>query len=258
MKCIKVDLPNELEYIEIEPLFDLHIGSKKCDYKEIQRRIDRIKNNPNVYAVLGGDIINYSTVNSVASADVYEEPLTPMQQIKKACELLLPIKDKLLCAVSGNHERRASKDGIDLDYWLSTELGIQNAYDLGSIVLFIRFGKNTASKSGKFLYTVYCTHGSGGGSMVGGKANRLAKIGQIVNTDVVIVGHTHTPLTFKEMSYQISEQTSSVFAKETTYVNASATLDYESYAELSGMKPNAKACPIIRLSGKRKDVRVIS
>ena len=56
MKCIKVDLPDNFNYIEIEPLFDLHIGSKKCNYKEIKQRIERIQNNDNVYATKNGVI----------------------------------------------------------------------------------------------------------------------------------------------------------------------------------------------------------
>lgn len=255
MKSVKVDLPSELDSIEIEPMYDLHIGSKKCDYKEIQRRIARIKDNPNIYCILGGDIINNSTKTSVG--DVYEEPLTPMQQIKKAVTLFEPIKDKIIGVVSGNHERRSYKtEGIDLTYFLCSELRITDKYDYAGVVIFLRFGDDIRHR--KMCYTIYATHGSGGGSTIGGKANKLSKTGAIINTDVVIVGHTHAPITFKEVSFCVDVQNSSFFKKEQTFINASATLNYEEYAELYGMRPSCITCPRVILDGHRREVRAIS
>lgn len=146
MKAIKIDLPDSLEAIEIEPLYDLHIGSEKCDYQEIERRIAKIRDNEHVYAILGGDIINNSTINSVAAASVYTESMTPMQQVIKACEMLKPIKDKILGVVSGNHERRASKEGIDLTMMMCSELDCTERYDPASIVIFVKFGTNVYKK----------------------------------------------------------------------------------------------------------------
>lgn len=258
MKCIKIDLPMDLPKVEIEPLYDLHIGSKKCNYAEIERRIRRVLENDNVYAILGGDIINNSTINSVAASSVYDEPLTPMQQIHKAVEMIEPIKTKILGVVSGNHERRASKDGIDLTQLMCYELGLQERYDVAGVLIFLRFGFNT-KKQGKTFYSIYATHGSGGGGMIGGKANKLSKVGQVVDADVVIVGHTHSPLTFRECSFKVNGHNNTVTKFEQVFVNASATLDYEEYAELYGMKPSVIKCPIIELyQGRNKLINVIS
>lgn len=258
MKAIKIDLPKELDCIEIEPLYDLHIGSEKCDYKEIERRIEKIRSNEHVYAVLGGDIINNSTINSVAAASVYTEQMTPMQQIIKACEMLKPISDKILGVVSGNHERRASKEGIDLTMMLCSELDCLDKYDPASIVLFIRFGVDVRGKDRKICYSVFATHGSGGGGMIGSKANKLSKTGQIIDTDLVIVGHTHSPLTFRESSFRCDYRNFKVVKYEQVFVNASATVDYEQYAELNGMKPSSKRCPTVIMYSNIKRIEVVS
>lgn len=262
MKYIKNDLPETLERLEIEIFSDMHIGSKKCDYKLIQERVKRVQENENVYAIILGDVINNSTKDSVG--DVYEETLTPMQQVNVASRTFEPIKDKILGITSGNHERRSyRKEGVDILYFMANEFGLAEKYDYCACLLFIRFGRmvhrssNYCSKR-KVCYTLYMTHGDGqGGRTVGGKANGLHRRGQIIDSDIIVTGHTHMPLTFKDKSFVVDTRNSSAYEHEQIFVNASATLDYEEYAELYGMKPSSKASPKILLNGKRKDIRVV-
>jgi predicted phosphodiesterase len=261
VKCIKNELPYYLSEIEIEIFSDLHLGSKKCDYQEIQRRIDRVKDNDNVYAIILGDVLNNSTRTSVG--DVYEDSLTPMQQVNQATMMFYPIKDKILGVCSGNHERRSYKtDGIDLLYFMCAELGIAERYDYCSCLLFIRVGTDKAKgqkgdNKRHICYTLYMTHGDGqGGRTFGGKANGLHRRGQIVDADIVVTGHTHAPISFRDSCYSIDYQNSGVNQKEQLFVNASATLNYEEYAELYGMKPSSKQSPVLRLNGTRKEASV--
>ena len=222
----------------------------------IQERIDRIKNNDNVFAILGGDIINNSTINSVAAADVYESPLSPDAQMEVAIKMLMPISHKIIGIVSGNHERRDAKDGIDLTKMMAWKLNCLEKYDPASEVLFVRFGRNELGR--KVAYSILVTHGSGGGGMVGSKANKLSKTGQIVDTDVVIVGHTHQGLTFRERSFKVNWNNSCLIPFEQVFINASATLDYEQYAEFNGLKPQSKVCPVLIFDGYRKNIIVKS
>lgn len=262
MRCIKVELPAEHDEIFIDPFADLHVGSKKCDYKSIQERVERVKNDPNRYCILIGDIINDSIKSSVG--DVYEEELSPMAQIKKAVSLFEPIRHKIIGITSGNHERRSYKtDGIDLTYFLASELGLAHLYDYCACLLFIRFGKVKAGKAGgrhggKMCYTLYMTHGDGnGGRTIGGKMNGLQRRGQIVPADIVVTAHTHTPATFRDCFYKIDYANSAIAKVEQLFVNASSALDYEEYAELYGMKPSSKVSPIIRADGHIKYAQTI-
>lgn len=263
MECIKLDLPRDIEKLNIEIFSDLHLGSKKCDYPLIQKRIKKVQESKNTYCILLGDLINNSTKTSVG--DVYEEELTPMQQVKLATRTFEPIKDKILGVVSGNHERRSYKtEGVDLLYFMCAELRIQDRYDPTGALLFIRFGKqsrgtkesNGSGKIRKMLYTLYMTHGSGGGRLVGGKANGLQRLGQIINADIITVGHSHLPMTFREKAFEIDERNSTITEKETVFVNASSTLKYEAYAETFGFKPSSTQSPIIVLNGAKKDIEV--
>lgn len=262
MKCIKNNLPKDLTKTEIEIFSDLHLGSKKCDYATIRKRIERVKENSHVYAIILGDVLNNSTRTSVG--DVYEEELTPMQQVQSAVGLFEPIKHKILGVCSGNHERRSYKtDGIDLLHFMCAELGIVDKYDYCSCLLFVRVGTdnnkgNIEKNRRQVCYTIYMAHGDGqGGKTVGGKANGLQRRGQIVDADIVVTGHTHAPLSFRDCCYRVDYQNSGVVKKEQLFVNASATLGYEEYAELYGMKPSSKQSPVLVLNGTSKEISVV-
>ena len=262
MKCVKNDLPHDLTKMEIEIFSDLHLGSKKCDYKEIQKRVERVKDNDHVYAIILGDVCNNSTKSSLG--DVFEEELSPMSQVKLAIRTFEPIKHKILGVCSGNHERRSYKmDGVDLLYFMCAELGIADKYDYCACLLFIRVGQDKrrgtkAKNIRQICYSLYMTHGDGqGGRTMGGKANGLHRRGQIVDADIVVTGHTHAPLSFRDCCYTIDYPNSSVVTKEQLFVNASATLNYEEYAELYGMKPSSKQSPVIALNGTKKEMAVL-
>lgn len=275
MKCILQDLGDERRNITIEIFSDLHIGSTKCNYDEITRRIKEVEDDPDKYCVLLGDIVNNTTKTSVG--DVYNEPLTPMEQIKKAKDIFYPIKDKILAVTTGNHERRSQKqDGIDLLYFLCTELGIEDCYDYAGVVLFVRFGKklrkenyharkdgtkpvnrNRGTNGGQITYSMYITHGDGGcGRTVGGKMNALARRGEMIDADIVVMGHTHMPATFRESSWKVDNVHKCITQHEQVFVNASATLDHEEYAEIYGLRPNSLESPVIGLGGSWYEIRV--
>lgn len=260
MKIIKNDLPSDLSQIEIVPFFDVHIGSKQCDYNMLKTWIDYVKNNESVYAIIGGDLINNSTKASVG--DVYEEESSPMMQIQTAIRLFEPIKDKILGVCSGNHEARSYKsDGIDLMYFFCAELKITNKYDATACLLFIRFGSQGRSHGQhpkrKQYYSLYMTHGTGqGGRLIGSRMNGLEKRGQIVDADIIVTGHVHSPATFRQMSYRVNWQNNSITEFEQVFVSVPAFLNYESYAESTALRPSSKSMTTIVLLSAQKIVQV--
>lgn len=263
MKCVKVDLGAEKRDIKIYPFFDVHLGSPKCDIKKLLEDVKTVEKDPDAYAILGGDLINNSTTASVG--DTYAEDLTPMEQMKLAINTFSPIKDKIIGIVSGNHEARSYKaDGIDLTYFLANEFKVTERYDPTACLLFVRFGncnnvhKGGAHTTNKICYTIYFAHGTGqGGKFVSSKALGLQRRADIIpDADIVITGHTHAPITFKECHYDINYGNSSVKLKETTFVNTSSYVLHEQYAENMGMKPSSSSNPIINLCGSQKRITV--
>jgi antirestriction protein ArdC len=136
---------------------------------------------------------------------------------------------------------------------MAAQLGLSGKYSETTALLFIRFGHEMRrnSEGRKMVYTVYATHGSGGGRREGGKINRLADLAQIVDSDIYLCGHTHLPAVFREGFYRVSKANSTVQYVDRLFVNAAAALNYGGYGDKAGFKPASKQSPVIYLDGKR-------
>jgi predicted phosphodiesterase len=250
MKTVKCDLPYA-EWIEIHPLSDLHIGDRHCDYKSILERIEYIKKTPNAYCILDGDLMDMAISSSVG--DTYGASIQPMEQLKHCVRLFEPIKDKILAVLPGNHEHRIYKaDGLDITELMCSQLGIHDRFSSTTALVFVRFGKTDRGRPQ--LYTIYVTHGTGGGRKEGGKVNRLADLAAIVDADVYVMGHTHLPVVMKESYFRVSGSNSSVALVDKLFVNTAASLDYGGYGDAQGYKPASKKSPVIHLCGTKRDM----
>ena len=259
LKVIKIDLPRELEYIELHIFADEHIGDENCDMERLKERIEYVKNTPNAYCLMNGDILDNATKTSIG--DTYTQEFNPMEQLQKAVDLFSPIKEKCLCLTHGNHENRTyRKEGINLSYLLAAQLGLLDRYTPTSAVLFVRFGKlsrNSKETNGsgnvrKVCYTIYALHGSGGGRKEGAKAIRLADMASIVDTDIYIHSHTHLGMVQRQAFHRIDTSNSAVALVDKLFVNTAANLNYGGYGEAGEFKPSSKESPIIYLSGTKK------
>ena len=254
MKTIKIDLPHSLREVEIHTLADLHIGDKFSNKDGIAERIEYIKNTPNAYCILNGDLMNNATKTSIS--DCYAEELTPMEQVERCVELLEPIKDKILAMTSGNHEKRTyNKEGIDITKLVAMQLRIADRYSPTTCIVFLRVGKaiaNHGRDGGQICYTLYCNHGSGGGRKEGAKAIRLADMASIIDADIYIHSHTHLPMIMKQGYFRVSLSNSSVAKVDKLFVNTSAMLEYGGYGEQFEFKPSSQESPVIYLNGNVK------
>ena len=259
MKVIKADLPRDIEVLELHIFADEHIGDEHSDLKRLLSRIEYVKNTPNAYCILNGDIIDNATKTSIG--DTYTQVFNPMEQLAKAVEIFEPVKDKTLCITHGNHENRTyKKEGINLSFLLAKQLGLDDKYTSTSAVLFIRVGEmtnglkesNGSGKRRQICYTVYVLHGCGGGRKEGAKAIRLADMASIIDCDIYIHSHTHLPMIMKQAFHRIDERNSKVAIVNKLFVNTAANLDYGGYGEAQAFKPSSKDTPVIRLNGTRK------
>ena len=254
MRAIKCDLPYA-DTIEIHPMADLHIGDAHSDYKAILERLEYIKNTSNAYVILDGDLMDTATSTSVG--DTYGATLSPMEQLKECVKLFEPIRDKILAVLPGNHENRVYRtDGVDITQLMCSQLGLQDRYSPTTALLFVRFGEQSrrASRNSRQLYTIYATHGAGGGRKEGGKINRLADLACIVDADIYVMGHTHLPAILKEGFYRVCSSNSSISMVDKLFVNTAASLNYGCYGDAAGFKPASKQAPVIYLNGHKREM----
>jgi predicted phosphodiesterase len=235
-------------------LADLHIGDPQSDYAECCKRVDQVKNDERGLCIINGDIMNVALRNSVG--DIYGEQLSPMKQLDAMVTLLKPIKDKVIGVTTGNHEARVyHEDGIDMMRLAYRELGIEDKYAPEGVLIFLRFGKpleHGKQADSKQWYSIYATHGNGGGRKEGSKIIRLAELAAIVDADVYIHSHSHLPIITKEAYFRVSAAQSSAKVVDKLFVNTGAAMDYGGYVQEKTMKPASKATPVITMTARDK------
>ena len=263
MYSIKADRPLDWPFCNVYVLADLHIGDPLCDMSEVRVRIDQIKSDEHGVCILNGDLMNTATKTSVS--DVYSEKLSISEQVKTVTNLIIPIKDKIIGCTIGNHENRIYKnDGIDTMRFIMRDIGREDCYCPEGVLIFLRFGKKRGheqhgNKSRKEqYYTLYACHGSGGGGRrVGGKANRLDDLADIVEADVYIRSHTHQNLAFTEDYYRTNINKNQAVKVTRLFVSTAASLDYGGYGQVAEFRPTSMANPVIHLEAERKRASVI-
>lgn len=261
MYAVRADFPVEWPYANLYTLADLHIGDERSKTAEIAQRIQQIKDDPYGLCICNGDLLNTATKTSVS--DIYSEQLSPMQQMQAAVDLLLPIKDKIIAATTGNHESRVYRtDGIDIMRLVCRELGIEDKYGTDGVLVFLRFGERRGNdmhkkenRNPRQWYSIYATHGSGGGRKEGAKAIRLADMASVVDADIYIHSHTHLPMVMKQAFYRADSSNCCAKRVEKLFVNTSALLDYGGYGQAQEFKPASDSNPVIHMEAKQKCAR---
>lgn len=254
MKVVKYDLSDEINLYKIYSFADWHIGDAQCDLKSIINMVESVRKEPSA-VILNGDLLNNATKDSVS--DCYSENISPNDQIKMLTGILEPIRNEILFADSGNHESRSyRKVGIDMMEMVMANLGLSDRYAQEGGVVFLRFG-HESDHGRKIRYSLYCTHGIGGGKKEGGKINQLSDLASIVDTDIYIHSHTHLPMTMKENYFRVDNCNSTVQEVTKLFVNTSAQLKYGGYGQQMGMKPSCLENPVIYLDGTKKEMKAI-
>lgn len=261
MQAVRADYPTDWPHANVYTLADLHIGDSHCDESEVLDRVKAVQEDPYGLCILNGDLMNTALKTSVS--DVYGEVLSPMQQISYLVNMLRPIAGKVIGVTAGNHENRVYRnDGIDVTRLVCRELGIEEKYAPEGILIFLRFG--TRSTHGGHLhdgrnprqwYSIYATHGSGGGRKEGAKAIRLADMAAVVDADIYVHSHTHLPMVMKQSFFRADSSNCVAKQVQKLFINTGATLNYGGYGQAQEFKPADISTPVIRLEAKQKRMK---
>lgn len=242
--------------ITIIPISDVHLGAREHAAREWATFCDTLLKQPNVYITLGGDLINNATRSSVSN--VFDDTMRPRDQKKLMVEMLTPIKDRILCAVTGNHERRSTKD-VDDDptYDIMCKLDLEHLYRENIAFVKIRMGNFEGCGVKNPTYVLAVTHGAGGGIYTGGAVNRNERFGYVVDgMDCLIVGHTHKPFVTQPSKIKIDPHNNRVTVKPFKVVSSTSWLEYGGYAAQKMLLPASHALQTITLRGDRKEIIV--
>lgn len=254
-EVIKRKFPDNKD-ITIIPISDVHLGAAEHMEKEWNSFCDMLSRSENTYITLGGDLINNGIRTSVSN--VFDETMRPREQKNRMVEMLTPIKDKILCAVSGNHERRSVKDSDDdITYDILCKLDKEDVYRENMAFLKIKMGRDGINGQHNPSYVLCVTHGSGGGILSGGAINRNERFGYAIDgVDCLIVGHTHKPMVSQPAKIVVDRCNDMVSIKPFKVVSSTSFLGFGGYAAQKMLLPTSHALQTITLAGKHKEVIV--
>lgn len=170
--------------VRLYALGDIHVGAENFNEQAIKKKIDIIAHDPQGLVSVCGDLGDFGLKNS--KTNVYHATMQPRQQIEYIYNLFLPIKDKIVSVVPGNHEERITREvGTCPLYDLCVRWGIEDVYRENVAILKLLFGSVKGGKQQK-CFIIVTTHGS-----TRNKNRRY--IGCYDNADVFISGHIHEP-----------------------------------------------------------------
>lgn len=249
--------------ITVIPIFDVHLGSPGCMEQEFISFIKSVADRPDVYLILGGDLIENGTRSSVGDS-VFRQTMPPSQQKKEMANILAPVRDRILCFVNGNHEARSARDADDSPtYDIAAKLDLEHLARENAAFIKIQMGKRETACGKKSngerrpVYVLAVTHGSGGGVLTGGAVNRNERFGYALSgVDALIVGHVHKPFMTQPGRVCVDAFNNKVSIKPFRVISATSWLEYGGYATAKMLLPTTHALQTMNLCGSKKEITV--
>ncbi len=236
--------------VEIVSMGDLHTGDAHCEWSMIRGAVDWLKEEPNRYAIIPGDLFNTAMIGSV-SLDLSEPPMPTMEARHLLARILEPVRDRVLAIVPGNHDDRLTKStGEDSVDALACELALPY-FPEGEAFLELSVGHYEHNGS-PIKYRGLVVHGTAGGRLPGGKANALLNMRRIVhNCDFYLNGHGHTPMLIPEVAWAFDSY-GNVREQQQWFISCGSSLKRGGYPVKKSFPPLARVFPTLTLHGGSK------
>lgn len=226
--------------IIICPISDVHFGALGYNEKAWNDFCKWVEKEENVYLTLGGDLINNGTKNSVSGP--FDDIVRPREQKRRMAEMLMPIRDRILCAVPGNHEGRSGKDADDDPMAdIMCKLDLEDLYreEMAFVKIAMKNHKETINQ-----YILGVTHGSGGGIFTGATINRNERFGNVIDgIDCLIIGHSHKPFVTKPKKIVVDGNNNYIKMTKYVVIGSTSWLSYGGYALKKMLLPASDSEP---------------
>lgn len=239
--------------IHLYPLVCWHRGAKQSDLNFIHRVISMIEADPLARWIYMGD--GGECVTKTSKGNIYEQLMSPGDQLRDVAELLTPIRSRGLFGIRGNHGNRIDKDsGLGWDEVLCARIGIPylGVSALGDIVL-----KPTSTQ--RLNVSVYTHHGSAGAITPAGKMAAGHRAETYIAADVLLTAHTHACGECWPPRYYATtdpQQRRNVWKRSRAFVCGSAYDGRTGYGEEKQYPPLLPEHIIIKIRAEQKNGRL--
>jgi hypothetical protein len=192
----RVDLSGADADIELVVLTDIHWGASDHLARLWARDKAYVlaRDPATTRVLLLGDVTQMDTKFQRHSG-VYQQALSPEQQVDKAVEELAPLSPYIDLFLAGNHDARVTEAvGLDACKFIAMQLGVKGRYVRDNAVVSYSVGRASGSHASgggprPLVYTVYAYHGEGTGAS---DSSILRAVNKVPNIDLYVSGHIHT------------------------------------------------------------------
>jgi len=263
----RIEYQSRSDVFHLYPLGDIHAGTVYCAERAIKEQVRLIANDPLSLWVGMGDYADCITSkdprwdsSSIASW-VPKQNIIPAQE-NWVYDLFLPIRDKCIGLIEGNHECTIrAKHDHDIAMNLCARLKVKYlGYSAIVSLIFSRKGGSGFGVKGFF------SHGSGGPNTDGGKINNLVRaLNYFPFCDIWVKGHIHDIKVHEQPAIDIDNGGDPEVIHRNRCAAASGSWFYTyrqherpSYAEIKGYAPNRIGCPVFTITPDKKRINVYS
>jgi len=223
-------IETKADQIEIIPFGDLHYSSPNCKFKKFQELITYIASTPNCYTIGMGDYID-----SILPKDNRYDPSDDFKMMDANIEIirltLAPIKDRIICLLTGNHEYHLHSAGYgDPVKRLCSDLGVP----YGGFSSFIKI--KVIPKTHRSSLVIYAHHGWSAGRRTGNVVNNVENLSQYWDADIYLVGHSHKLWATRQVKIGWGGQRKVIFGNTGSFLET-CSWDTSSYSERAGYPP---------------------
>jgi hypothetical protein len=246
---------------------DIHAGARACDVDRLDADIDRIRHDREARVILMGDL-----ADCIKRSDKRFDPeaMWPWllersdiaaAQVDWLLERLSPIKGKIMCAVSGNHEDHIRMDWEqDIHDRIRVGLGVPSMGYYGIVRVSARRKDNP---NDTYAIDIAVHHGFGGGTTAGGVLTTLERMLAVYDCDIAAMGHRHKRLhlCLQTIRYCANRQDPRIDARTRIGLCAGTYLatfapGTDTYSGKKGYQPSPTGCAMVRVRLPDCEMRV--
>lgn len=215
-------------HLEILHITDIQYGHIYFQKKRLIEYMNWVLDKPHRYVLFGGDMVDAATKLSIGSP--WDNDKEPQGQLFDFCELVAPLRHRILGFVGGNHERRTVQTFGDSGMLIAHILRIP--YSAGQQLIDIYYGDWAPFK-------IHLWHGRGAARTKGAKVMMAWKfITENPGSHLYLVGHLHdcfilpASATERKLGHNAIKMQKYFGGMSSSFLETWGT-----YAEVDGMSP---------------------
>lgn len=235
-------LSEDLEYINIYPLGDLHKGSPLFDEELYQKWKKTVLSDPNGYVLYVGDMMDIALKGSKTNS--YMALCSPAEQKEWLANELKFFEDRLLGAVQGNHEVRITNTTSECPlYDAMAKVDLEHLYRENLALIKVNFGKKRSDR--QFSYVLALMHGQSRG-----KVENFSYA--IDGVDVFFTGHDHQPKSSFPSKIVVDTHNEVVKMVDFIRITVPSFQSFGGYVIKNMYMPQSSKVPMVTLYGNTK------